>query len=144
MRITTMLLGLFGCAGALFAFGQVMYLIDGIRYIDTPKELLKTVYLAVLFLSGYWIWFGWLLYTFKQRFPWVSPRTFWIVSLVHHTVWLLLMIPEDVWGGGDDPWLVPAWLIANLVIATVFVFRCKSNEDMPNEESDPQSEQPES
>ena len=130
MRIATLLLGFFGCAGALGAFSLLLLGLSDLKYIDSGREKFEAVSLVVLLLSGFWIWFGWLLYFFKQRFPLVSVRTFWLLSLIHHLIWLLLLIPADVWGGGDDPWWIPVWAAVNVVLATVFVFRYPRNKKL--------------
>ena len=122
MRITALLLGVFGSAGAFLAFSPLMYLLADVVESDTGRELLQTFSWIALRLCGYWIWLGCLLYTFGEKFLFVSVRTFWIVSLIYYAVLLLLLIPRDVWRGGGAPWFIPAWVIINLVVAAVFLY----------------------
>ena len=121
MHATTILLALIGSYWALAGIGGWYMAIVSFRYIETAIDLLKSISTLVLLLSGYWIWFGWLRYSVKLRFPLVSVQTFWLLSLLHHSLCILYLLPMDVWGGGDDPGWIPAWTIANVVVALVFL-----------------------
>jgi hypothetical protein len=121
MRATTTLLAMLGSVWALAGIAGWYLTIDSFRYVKSADDLLRPLSTVVLLLSGYWVWFGWLRYSIKQRFPLVSVPTFWLVSLTHHLLCILYLMPMDVWGGGDDPWWIPVWIIGNAIIAFVFL-----------------------
>ena len=121
-----MLLAMIGSIWAFAGIAGWYVAIEAFRYVETAVDLLRAVFTVILLLSGYWIWFGWLRYSIKRRFPLVSVHTFWLLSLLHHSLCILYLLPMDVWGGcvwggGDDPQWIPAWTIANIVVALVFL-----------------------
>jgi len=123
MHATTILLALIGSYWALAGIAGWYMAIVSFRYVETGLDLLKSISTVALLLSGYWIWFGWLRYSIKLRFPLVSVHTFWLLSLLHHSLCILYLLPMDVWGGGDDPWWIPAWLVTNVIVAFFFLAR---------------------
>lgn len=118
MKNLTIILALFGSIWALSGLGGLVMTLGSLEYIETGLDLLKFFATMILLISGYYVWWGWVLYSFKERFPFVSSQTFWFISFVHHVCCVIYLMPLDVWGGGDDSWWIPAWIIANVVIAT--------------------------
>ena len=94
-----------------------------IQYVESGVDAAKMVATVILLSSGYFVWWGWVFYSFKERFPFLTERPFWICSLIHHVACVLYLIPMDVWGGGDDPWWIPVWIIANVLIAAIVLMR---------------------
>jgi len=123
MRHTTIILAVMGSIWALTGIAGWFLTLDSFRYVESGTDLIKAVITICLLISGYWVWFGWVRYSFTERFPKVSDRTFWLVSFIHHAFCILYLIPMDVWGGGDDPWWIPIWIIANLLIAVYFLIK---------------------
>lgn len=123
MRPTSILLAILGSPWALAGLSGWFLAIDSFRHVETGADLLHSVATVALLMSGYWIWFGWIRFSIKRRFPKVSVRTFWLISLVHHVLCLIYLLPMDVWGGGDDPWWIPLWIIGNVMVALVFLLR---------------------
>ena len=123
MRTVTSLLAFFGIYWALSGVVFFLTTLGSFKDAGTAGDFLKILYDLVLLGSGYWVWWGWIRYSFTERFPRMGQRAFWYVSLVHHILGVLYLVPHDVWGGGDDPWWVPGWVILNIVIAMVFIIR---------------------
>ena len=103
-----------------------MMTILSIQYVDSAVEAAKMVVTIILLLSGYFVWWGWVFHSFKERFPFLTTRAFWFCSLIHHIACVLYLIPMDVWGGGDDPWWVPVWIIGNVLIATIVLMQLQA------------------
>lgn len=119
MRSLTSILALFGGFWAFAGIGGWIMTIYSIQYVKSGQDAAKMMITVILLLSGYFVWWGWVFYSFKDRFPILSSRSFWICSLIHHLACVLYLIPVDVWGGGDDPWWIPVWIISNVLIAAV-------------------------
>ena len=82
---------------------------------------------AVLALVGYWIWIGWGMRWRTGRYPLVSGRRFWTISLLCHALWAVA-IPfgyeksiVGFWKHGD---VLPfrSWIALNIVVASVAIF----------------------
>lgn len=121
MRSLTLILALLGGIWALTGIAGWILTILSIQYIETGTDVAVMLITIVLLMSGYFVWWGWVFYSFKERFPILSERSFWICSLIHHIACIIYLIPMDVWGGGDDPWWVPVWIIANVFIAAIIL-----------------------
>lgn len=93
--------------------------------IETKIDVIKLVGISILMPSGYLVWWGWAFYSFKKRFPFVTQRIFWIVSLVHHILCVLFLIPvyKNYGWGWEGPWWIPTWIIGNVVIAAIVLAR---------------------
>lgn len=123
MRSLTSILALLGAIWALAGIAGWIMTISSIQYVESGIDAAKMGAAVILLLSGYFVWWGWVFYSFKERFPILTTRSFWICSLIHHIACVLYLIPMDVWGGGDDPWWIPVWIIGNVVIALNVLFR---------------------
>lgn len=124
MRTLSALLALGGSVWALSGIAGWFLAFDSLHYVETAAEAFKFFATVTLLISGYCVWWGWVFYSFKERFPFVTQKTFGIGSLVHHILCVLYLIPMDVWGGGDDPWWIPLWIISNILIAAIVLSRC--------------------
>jgi hypothetical protein len=69
------------------------------------------LWLSLLVLSGFCVWFGWGWHCLTGRFPFVSARTFWSISLIVHLVWLV-----GLW---DLVLLNSIWTVPNVIVAFV-------------------------
>ncbi|MCH7227161.1 hypothetical protein [Haloferula sp. A504] len=138
MRTLTTVLAFFGGIWAIVGIGGFAVTVASIQYVENVVDVAELLVTLILMLSGYFIWWGWVRYSIKERYPLVGPRTFWIVSLVHHLVCVLYLLPMDVWGGGDDPWWIPAWIIGNAVIAAVVLMLRPTNNSTAGDGDAPQ------
>lgn len=127
MRTLTTVLAICGSVWALSGIAGWFLTLDSLLYVETGTDLLKSVVTIVLLTSGYFVWWGWVFHSFKERFPFVTQQIFWVISLVHHILCILYLIPMDVWGGGDDPWWIPLWIIGNVLIAAMVLVRSPWN-----------------
>lgn len=120
------LVGIFAALGfvwALLGIAGAFLFFESFKYVRDFRGLFDSISSIVLLASGYWIWAGWLLYSFKERYPHrLSPKVFWGISLVHHLACLGKLIPMDVWGGGDDPRWIPALICLYVVVAAAMAF----------------------
>ena len=123
MGRTTAILAILGCVWAFSGIAGWILTISSLWHLETHQDIIHAAVTFCLLISGYWVWFGWVRYSFTRRFPKVSVRTFWLISLVHHSLCVLYLLSADVWGGGDDPWWIPVWIIANIFIAIYFIVR---------------------
>lgn len=128
MRTITTILALCGSYWALVGIAGWWAVFGEIQVAESTPDLAKPLVTLVLLVSGYSVWWGWIFYSIKMRFPFVTIRTFWYVSLLHHIACIFYLIPMDVWGGGDDPWWVPLWTIGNVLIAAILLTRHPRNE----------------
>lgn len=128
MRTLTTVLALCGSIWALGGLAGWFLTVDSLRYVESATDVFRFLVTITLLTSGYFVWWGWVFYSFKKRFPFVAESSFWVVSLVHHILCVFYLIPMDVWGGGDDPWWIPLWMIGNALIAAMVLARCLWNE----------------
>jgi hypothetical protein len=123
MRILTSILALIGVIWAFTCLAGWYVMIESFGHVESNGDLARTIIGIILLLSGYFVWWGWIYYSYKERFPLLKPRAFWTLSLIHHSASALYLIPIDVWGGGDDPWWVPTWIIGNAILACVLILQ---------------------
>ncbi|YCM45160.1 hypothetical protein V2O64_03880 [Verrucomicrobiaceae bacterium 227] len=119
MRSLTSILALLGSIWAFVGIAGWIMTILSIQYVESGIDAAKMLVTLILLLSGYFVWWGWVFYSFKERFPLLTTRLFWLCSLIHHMACVLYLISMDVWGGGDDPWWVPVWIIGNVFVAAI-------------------------
>lgn len=123
MRSLTSILALLGAIWAVVGIAGWTVMLMSLKYINSGINAAIFVATVILLLSGYFVWWGWVFYSFKQRFPFLTTRSFWLCSLIHHIACILYLIPMDVWGSGDDPWWIPVWIISNVIIAIIVLVR---------------------
>ncbi|MES2924310.1 MAG: hypothetical protein V4819_22355 [Verrucomicrobiota bacterium] len=126
MRLLTAILALCGSIWAFMGLGSFLLIYWLLEDLETKTDVIKLVGSTILIPSGYFVWWGWVFYSFKKRFPFVTQRTFWTLSLVHHILCAIFLIPTYVTyvrSDGDGPWPMPAWIIGNVVIAAVVLAR---------------------
>lgn len=127
MRTLTTVLAICGGIWALSGIAGWFLTLESFLYVETGKDLLISLVTVVLLTSGYFVWWGWVFHSFKERFPFVTQQSFWVICLVHHVFSVLYLIPMNVCGGGDDPWWIPLWIIGNILIAATVLVRSPWN-----------------
>lgn len=137
MRSLTSILALLGGIWAFAGIAGWIMAILSIQYIESGLDVAKTLITIILLLSGYFVWWGWVFYSFKGRFPFMTTRAFWVCSLIHHIACVLYLLPMDVWGGGDDPWWIPVWIIGNVLISVIVLIRQSEKQVMAKQGSAP-------
>ena len=76
-------------------------------------------------LIGYYVWIGWAYFYFRARFPFVSSKTFWSISVVNHISWYVVFGASNreynwnYFSNTDVPTNI--WLLANIVIGVIFI-----------------------
>jgi hypothetical protein len=129
MKIIAAILFILGCGWALLAW-MVVLLPLGIFIPDYRYQSHDVVFALLgsfLGLVGYWLWFCWGFRWKTGRYPLVSARSFWAISLLIHILWALT-IPfgyseavAEFWSRGDAlPFRV--WIPTNIVAAVVGLF----------------------
>jgi hypothetical protein len=71
--------------------------------------------LSLAAIAGFWVWFGWGWHCLTGRFPLVSARTFWSISLIVHLVWLGIF----TWDGLELNSGIVTWIVPNVIVALV-------------------------
>lgn len=114
MRVITAILALLGTLWAILGlYGATVML----SYPpDTTPDAFHYSISVGLFTTGYFVWWGWVFYSFKKRFPLVPQKTFWIISLLHHIVCTFYITLSM-----DKAWVFLAWLIGNIIVAAIFL-----------------------
>jgi hypothetical protein len=92
-----------------FAWVPVVYL-----FVDGPWNERHIMSLAVF--VGYWVWFGWGWHCLTGRFPLVSTRQFWTISLATHLIWLAVIL-DDARLRGPQLSFFSLWIMANVIVA---------------------------
>lgn len=126
MKAVAAILFILGCGWALLAW-MVVLLPVGIlmpEYRYQSHGIAFSLIGSLLALLGYWIWFGWGFRWRKGRYPLVSDRQFWMISLTAHLLWAMA-IPfgyqetiAEFWRHGD---MLPfrSWIVLNIGVAVV-------------------------
>jgi hypothetical protein len=121
MRVTTAILALFGIIWAYMGLGSFVLIFWLLQDLGTITDMLKLFVTAILMPTGYFVWWGWVFYSFKERFPFVTQQTFWIISLLHHIVCTsYIILSMDEW---SRAWVFLAWLTGNIIVAAIFLVR---------------------
>lgn len=93
-------------------------------------ERLGAIDAVLLFVSfqvyfGYFIWIGWAFRACDMRYL-ISRRTFWIISAVHHLLWIICFLidyhPEHIYRSKGIDEILFGYLGFALVASTVFIF----------------------
>ena len=124
MRGLTAVLFLFGCFWAFLALFLISTPI-GIflpRYEYRAHDVICSLIASATSALGYFVWFGWFFFAVKGRFPLVQWRSFWLLSLLQHCAWLLVLpylreenIVAFIW---STELLVPKiWILGNVLLA---------------------------
>ena len=135
MRTLTTVLAILGAIWAIAGIAGWAMAIYALLEIESTLDAAKALVTIILLVSGYFVWWSWVFYSVKERFPIFKPRTFWTICLVHHAACIVYLMPMDVWGGGDDPWWIPAWIIANVMIAVTLLARYPFDDLQPDQQS---------
>ena len=122
MRILSIILAFCGSVWAFVALVGWIVIIPNV-HIQTGLDIARFLLHIVILVSGYFVWWGWVFYSFKERYPLLGQQTFWSICLAHHLLFVVSLIPVDVWGGGDDPWWIPVWIVGNILIAITVLVR---------------------
>ena len=129
MKTIVAILFILGCGWAFLAW-MVVLLPIGIIILEYSYQLHDIAFSllgSALSLVGYWIWFGWGFRWKTGRYPVVSAKTFWTISLVTHILWALA-IPfgyketiTEFWLHGDT---LPfrSWIGITIVVAIIGLF----------------------
>ena len=122
MRALTATLALFGCPWVVLGFWGA-FVIVGYPSETFGSKPLYTLYTALLFSLGYFIWWGWVFFSFTKRFPFVSTRTFWTLSLIQHAlaIFWVSKLGEDYRGGNPLPFTLS--VTANALISAIILVR---------------------
>jgi hypothetical protein len=80
---------------------------------DNSNQYLSFQLAAVV---GFWIWFGWGWHCLTGRFPLVSSRTFWTISLMTHLFWLGIVVSDPLIQLLSLSFL---WIVTNIAVAFV-------------------------
>jgi len=117
MRALTAILAIFGSVWAILGlFGATMM----ISYPPaTTSDALYYLITVGLFTAGFFVWWGWVFYSVKGRYPIVAHRTFWIVTLSQHIVTFVYLIAMDLWSRPEAPLVFLIWVAANALIAAI-------------------------
>ena len=124
VRIITTILFCLGTYFAILAwvplFAPIGIILSDYKY--GPTDIWVSILGSLLSVSGYWIWLGWLVRSWKQQYLFLTPKSFWLLAAVNHLGWLLYsLIP-----GGLLSAMVPnsftfSWLTGNLYLSLLMV-----------------------
>lgn len=125
MKGLTTVLFLFGCFWALWAFFLLLMPL-GIfqpKYQYRTNDVIFSLVGSATSAVGYFVWFGWLFFALKGRFPLVQWRPFWLVSLLQHSAWFFIlpyMRDESIahFIGSSEILPVKLWIFGNMLIAS--------------------------
>jgi len=145
MKLAVAILFVLGIGWALLAW-MVVLLPMGIvmpEYRYQSHDIAFSLIGSFLALIGYWIWFGWGVRWMTGRYPLVSARSFWTISLLNHALWAVA-IPfgyeetiTEFWKHGD---VLPfrSWIVINVVVALAAIFTDsdRSSQNQTNAEQD--------
>lgn len=92
------------------------------KYQYQAHDVVGSLVASATSAVGYFVWFGWLFFAVKARFPLVQWRSFWLGSLLQHSAWLFVLpylreenIADFI---GSSELLFPKmWIFANVLIA---------------------------
>ena len=117
MRVLTAILAILGCPWVILGFWGATVMLA--YPPNTPVDALHSSFTIALFSIGYFVWWGWAVYSFRGRFPLVRQKTFWIISLIQHVLSLLFFSTMDARGNPDTPLTFFLWVGGNALIAAI-------------------------
>lgn len=102
------------------------------EYRHQAHDVVFSLLASACGLTGFFIWLGYRLRWSLGRFPWLTKRKFWSLSIAHHVAWVFLLpwgfslgfdhhywkVFADFWIG-DGPNLFRIWIIVSLLISFV-------------------------
>ncbi len=130
MRATTITLSILGAIFALYGLAGIGMAVLLLESSETLDPLLPVICFLGLIFSGYCIWFGWIYYSIRERFPFVTKKVFWTTCFVQHSLWVLYLIPLSQLQDGHYIWWLLIWLIPNILISWKYAsseYRTNSN-----------------
>lgn len=131
VRIITAILFCFGIYFALIAWIPLIAPIGMIfpRYEYTGRDIWVSLLGSLLSATGYWVWLGWLIRSWRQKYLLLSPRAFWLLAAANHLGWLLYsLFPDGFLCNLHRSSFSYAWLIGNLYISLlIFILNPDKN-----------------
>lgn len=108
--------------GLIIPFAAIATVLIGERLGATDAVLL---FVSFQVYFGYFIWIGWAFRAFDKRYL-VSRPTFWIISAVHHLLWIICFLidydPEHIYRSKGIEQILFSYLGFALVASTLFIF----------------------
>ena len=143
MKTIVAILFILGIGWALLAWMVVLLPIGFFmpEYRYQSHDVAFSVVGSFLALTGYWIWFGWGYRWKTGRYPLVSSRSFWTISLLNHALWAVA-IPfgyeetvAEFWAHGDT---LPfrSWIVVNITVAIIGLFSEGGNPKFRNNKAE--------
>lgn len=113
--------------GCFWAFWAWLLILTPMGIFEPSKQYRAHDVICSLVASatsavGYFVWFGWIFFALKGRFPLVQWRSFWLVSLLQHCAWLFVlpyMREENLTDFivSSEMLFPKMWIFANVLIA---------------------------
>ena len=128
MRYLTAILATGGIFWALYGLLGWLAIASGLPTIRTFSQVVETVGWICFLSAGYFIWWSWVVHAFTGSFPTLQPRVFWFLSLVHHLLAVIFMLPPSLGASTVIEWFMQLWCPANILIALVMGRRVRSDD----------------